>query len=56
MIEEERWVMHGLPKDDPSCIKSVDKLAQYIDQVGFLPLFRSDIPGFSAEEHSERGI
>ena len=52
MIEEERWVMHGLPKDDPSCIKSVDKLAQYIDQVGFLPLFRSDIPGFSAEEHT----
>ena len=52
MIEEERWIMHGLPKEDPSCIKNVDDLAQYINQVGLLPLFRNDIPGFSAEEHT----
>ena len=52
MIEEERWVMHGLAKDDPSCIKSADELARYIDRVGFLPLFRCDIPGFSVEEHT----
>ena len=52
MIEEERWIMQGLPKDDPSCIKSVEELIHYINQVGFLPLFRSDISGFSAEEHT----
>ena len=52
MIEEERWIMHGLPKEDPSCIKNVDDLAQYINQVGLLPLFRNDILGFSAEEHT----
>ena len=52
MIDEERWIMHGLPKEDPSCITSVDDLIYYIHQVGFLPLFRSDIPGFSAEEHT----
>ena len=52
MLDEERWIMHGLPKDDPSCIKSVEELIHYINQVGFLPLFRSDIPGFSAEEHT----
>lgn len=52
MLDEERWIMHGLPKDDPSCIKNVEELIYYINQVGFLPLFRSDIPGFSAEEHT----
>ena len=52
MIDEERWIMHGLPKEDPSCITNVEDLIHYIHQVGFLPLFRSDIPGFSAEEHT----
>ena len=52
MIEEERWVMQGLDPDDPACIKSVTELEKYIDEVGFLPLFRGDIPGFSVEEHT----
>lgn len=52
MTEEERWIMHGLDREDPSCIRSADDLARYIDQMGFLPLFRSGIPGFSAEEHT----
>ena len=52
MTEEERWIMHGLDREDPSCIRSADELVRYIDQVGFLPLFRSGIPGFSAEEHT----
>jgi len=52
MTEEERWVMQGLDPDDPACIKSVAQLEKYIDEVGFLPLFRGDIPGFSVEEHT----
>ena len=52
MTEEERWVMQGLDPDDPACIKSVTELEKYIDEVGFLPLFRGDIPGFSVEEHT----
>ena len=45
MTEEERWVMQGLDPDDPACIKSVAQLEKYIDEVGFLPLFRGHIPG-----------
>ena len=44
MTEEERWVMQGLDPDDPACIKSVAQLEKYIDEVGFLPLFRNDRP------------
>ena len=52
MLEEERWVMHGLDASDPACIHSVEELRQYIHEVGFLPLFRNEIPGFSVEENT----
>ena len=52
MVEEERWVMHGLTADDPDCIKSVDQLQSYIEEIGFLPLFRNEVAGFSVEEHT----
>ena len=52
MDEEERWTMHGLSEDDPDCIRTVEKMEEYIDRIGFLPLFRCEIPGFSAEEHT----
>ena len=50
-MAEDRWIMHGLDIDDPGCIRTAAQLEDYIEQVGFLPLFRSDIPGFSVEEH-----
>lgn len=53
MKEEERWVMQGLSYDDPACLRSPGELEAYIEEVGFLPLFRCEIPGFSAEEHTE---
>jgi hypothetical protein len=52
MVEKERWVMHGLNADDPNCIKSVEQLQAFIEEIGFLPLFRNEIPGFSVEEHT----
>ena len=52
MEAEERWTMQGMDENDPSCIHTVDKLEQYIEEVGFLPLFRNEIPGFSVEEHT----
>ncbi len=51
MDTQEKWVMRGLNEDDPSCIKTADTLAGYIEAVGFLPLFRNSVPGFSVEEH-----
>ena len=51
--ESGTWIMHGLPASDPNCIRTAEQLADYIDAVGFLPLFQNRIPGFSVEEHTQ---
>ena len=48
--ENGTWIMHGVSKDDPTCIHTVDKATAYINAVGFLPLFKNEIPGVSLEE------
>ncbi len=53
--ENGTWIMHGLPASDPGCLHTAEQLTAYIDKVGFLPLFRNRIPGFSVEEHTESG-
>ena len=50
--EHGEWIMHGLSEDDPYCIKTVDELIKYINEIGFLPLFQNEIPGFSVEERT----
>lgn len=47
------WIMHGRAADDPRCLHTPEELLRYIDEVGFLPLFKNEIPGFSAEEQVE---
>ena len=42
--------MNGMEWDDPDRIRSWRELIEYVDQVGFLPLFKNEISGFSAEE------
>lgn len=44
--------MYGVDWDDPECIHTVDEAIEYINKIGFLPLFRNDIPGFSLEERT----
>ena len=44
--------MYGVTEDDPYCIKSADALIDYINEIGFLPLFKNEIPGFSVEERT----
>lgn len=50
--EAGEWIMHGVDWDDPDCIHTVESAVEYINQVGFLPLFKNDIPGFSLEERT----
>ena len=50
--ESGEWIMHGMKWDNPNCIHSVDEAIEYIDKVGFLPLFKNDIDGFSLEERT----
>lgn len=49
-----KWIMYGVDWDDPECIHTVDEAIEYINEIGFLPLFRNDIPGFSLEELAEK--
>ena len=48
----DRWIMYGLPDDDPECVHNFDEMTALINKVGFLPLFRNEIEGFSVEEYA----
>ena len=50
--ESGTWIMYGVEPDDPECIHTVDEAIEYINKVGFLPLFKNGIPGFSLEERT----
>ncbi|MCI5640751.1 MAG: hypothetical protein MR316_07240 [Lachnospiraceae bacterium] len=50
--ESGEWIMYGVDWDDPECIHTVDEAIAYINEIGFLPLFKNDIPGFSLEERT----
>ena len=49
--EGGEWIMKGLDWDNPYRIRSWRELINWINEVGFLPLFANEVPGFSAEEH-----
>ena len=51
-VENGEWIMRGPAWKDPACIHSWQELVDWIDEVGFLPLFRNGIDGFSAEERT----
>ena len=50
--EDGKWILTGANKDAPDCIHTVDEAINYINKLGFLPLFQNDLPGFSLEEHT----
>ena len=45
------WIMRGMDFDDPRRIKTSKELIDYINMVGFLPLFANGLPMFSVEDH-----
>lgn len=51
-VENGEWIMYGISEDDPFCLHTVQDLENYIEEIGFLPLFRNEIPGFSVEERT----
>ena len=50
-VEDGVWIMRGLSWNDPYRIRTWQELVNWIDEVGFLPLFSNGVEGFSAEEH-----
>ncbi len=49
-VENGVFMMRGVDYNDPNRIRSAAELEEYINKVGFLPLFANNIPGFSSEE------
>lgn len=49
---DDKWIMEGLPCNDPKRIKTHHELTDLIDEIGFLPLFKNNIEGFSVEERT----
>ena len=43
----------GTDWKDPSCFHTSAELTDFIEEVGFLPLFDNEIPGFSVENHTD---
>lgn len=50
--ESGTWIMYGVEWDDPECIHTPEEAINYINDIGFVPLFKNDIPGFSLEERT----
>lgn len=51
LVENGEWIIYGLAWDDPYRIRSPKELVNWINEVGFLPLFSNGVKGFSVEEH-----
>lgn len=50
--EDGTWIMHGVSWEDPKCLHSAEEAIKLICEIGFLPLFKKEIPEFSLEEHT----
>ena len=49
-FENGIWIMRGRAWDDPERADTWQALVDRIDELGFLPFFANELPGFSAEE------
>lgn len=51
IVIDGKWTMEGVAKNSLKLNTSKD-LTKLVNEVGFLPLFKGDITGFSVEEHT----
>lgn len=50
--ENGSWIINGYESFEEAPLKTVEDMMEYVKKVGFVPLFRNEIPGFSIEELS----
>ncbi|MBP3204054.1 MAG: hypothetical protein J6M66_01380 [Lachnospiraceae bacterium] len=50
-LEDGEWIMRGMAWNDPYRIRTWQELVNWINEIGFLPLFANEVEGFSVEEH-----
>ena len=48
--EKRSFEVYGVDWNDPECIHTVDEAIEYINSVGFLPLFKNDMACITSEE------
>lgn len=48
-----KWTMEGLERKDRKRVKSHQELTDLINEIGFLPLFKNNVKGFSVEERTD---
>lgn len=49
------WYMKGCGPEDPARLRRVEDAAALVRELGFLPLFANEVPGFSLEERTLAG-
>lgn len=52
-VENGEWILYGVQRNDPHCLHSSAELTALVNEIGFLPLFRNELPLFSVEERTE---
>lgn len=52
LLADGKLVPKGLDSGDPTRIRSSEHLVEFIETVGFMPLFAGELPGFSVEERT----
>ena len=50
--ENGKWILHGPDARDDGCLRSPEALLSLVDEIGFLPLFKNSVAGFSVEERT----
>lgn len=50
--EQGEWIMLGVDENDPYRLKTPEDVIELTDKLGFLPLYKNEIPGFSVEERT----
>ena len=48
--ENGEWIMRGMAWDDPRRLRTWREVIDRVNEVGFLPLFKNEVSGFSVEE------
>lgn len=54
IVSDGKWVMEGKSDCTFATIKSWKELSEFIEEIGFIPLFKNNIEGFSVEELTDQ--
>lgn len=57
MIKTNSWMLsEGVDETDPCCLTTKEQLIELVEEIGFFPMFKGEIPCFSVEERTQRQL